>query len=145
MAEPSPYALMMHAMHAFHTAGVLAKDIFRAQQLQPTHGPSVSICILPNGISLTTSRFSSVFKLQPLTPMSKPIARRRFISSAVPVKLCTSPFFGKLDKHLPSISSKSTLAARECRNRGSCNSTARSSWRSKYFNCCSLPVRKSRS
>ena len=84
-----------------------------------THGPSVSICKLSSGICLTTSMFSSVYILQPLTPTSRPNSTTRFISSTVPVKLCTRPFFGRFGSLATSSRSKSSLAARECKKSGS--------------------------
>lgn len=89
-------------------------------------GPSVSICSRSSGTSLTTARFSSVFKLQPLTPMSNPSSTNPFISSALPVKLCTSPRLGNLSRRGLRIARNSSLQLRICRNRGSCSSVAMS-------------------
>ena len=109
------------------------------------HGPSVSICNRSKGSLLTTSRFSSVFKLHPLTPMSKPMATSPSISSTVPVKLCTNPLFGSTSNLGRSRLKKSSCAALECKKRGSCTLVAMSSCASKYLSCVSLSVKWRRS
>lgn len=76
-----------------------------------------------------------LFILHPLMPISNPRSTSLCISSMVPVKLCTSPRLGNSSKRAPSNRSKSSAAARECRNNGNCTSTAMESWASKYLSC----------
>lgn len=55
------------------------------------HGESVSNSILLRGMALTTLRFSSVFREQPLIPMKRPIFNNSNTSSRVPVNEWTTP------------------------------------------------------
>lgn len=59
-----------------------------------------------------------LFMLHPLIPISNPRCTSLCISSIVPVKLCTSPRLGNSSKRATSNRSKSSAAARECKNSG---------------------------
>ena len=143
-----PLTIMPFSHFSFLTdwgnGGAAARYFIEACEFRISHqGPSVSNCSRLNGIFLTTSMFSSVFMLHPLTPISNPISTSRRISSIVPVKLCTKPLLGREPRRPWSNLSKSVLAARECKKRGSWILIARSSWASKNLSCCSLGQRKS--
>lgn len=98
-----------------------------------------------SGICRTTSRFSAVLSEHPFTPTNRPSDSSSRSSSAVPVKLCTTPthpgssaFGSPLTPPLRrsaarwghSTRTKSACAARECRKSGRRVASASVSWAS---------------